>query len=348
MLTYYNRLCGPDVVIPSTVDGKDVTSIYRYTFNNMGLTSIYIPDTVKTIGEGIKTLGQRAFRYNQLTSPVIPESVTTIGSCCSCDNPIPNPSFLYAKTNGVTDYSRIRGYIGNLSEFPDKVFRIPEFVLDENGQSVYLKTIENSAFSRISLTGWEVVIPNTVTSIGSSAFWDSGIAKVTLPSGLKTIGNSAFMNNRITELNIPSSVTTIGNSTFNANRISNNNQAWIYKRTESGIDYSTIISYAGLTRANVDIPSQRNGVNLKAFSTDSLSTLGLTGTIKIPQTVTSIGTNAFRKEISWENFNYQMTKIINKTGRSFDWRAITNDPSPATFETGTIENWYGNIEVVKS
>lgn len=232
----------------------------------MGITSVYLPDTIKTIGaeafknnnietlhipssvekldtwvfannkikslsidEGIKTIGPRTIQYNELTEAVIPSSVTSIGACAYCNNPIPNASFLYARNGDSYDYSKIIGYIGDLSEFPDKVFRIPEEV---NG--VKLKIINSSAFERMSLTNWEVVIPETVTSIWSSTFYASGISKVNLPAGLNLIGNSAFFNNNLTELNIPSTVTKIDNKAFNDNQIINEEQAWIYKRTASG------------------------------------------------------------------------------------------------------------------
>ena len=46
--------------------------------------------------------------------------------------------------------------------------------------------------------------------------------------------------------------------------------------------------------------------------------------------------------------NGDLTKIINKSGNVFNWQSITNGPSAATFATGTVENWYGNIEVTSS
>ena len=51
--------------------------------------------------------------------------------------------------------------------------------------------------------------------------------------------------------------------------------------------------------------------------------------------------------MSWTGVNSELTTIVNKTGRSFDWQTITGGPSAATFETGTIENWYGDITVTK-
>ena len=64
----------------------------------------------------------------------------------------------------------------------------------------------------------------------------------------------------------------------------------------------------------------------------------------IPSTVTTIGNSAFRKTSSNEN----LVKIINKTGKSFDWRSITAGNYEANFVTGTIRHQYGNINVVNN
>ncbi len=486
-ITFYNIDCGVDLMIPSVIEVGDdqytITSIYQYAFYNMAIESVIIPKTVTTIGTSafagnkaltrvvlppglitisstafsgcslpsiklpntLKTIGARAFRNNKITNVNIPESVTSLGACAFCDNPIPNPSFLYVVTNGVTDYSRIRGYIGDLSEFHDKKFIIPAEV---NG--VPLTTIESSAFYSMSLSGWEVVIPDTVTEIKSSAFNASKIAKVNLPDGLVTIGDSAFYNNSLTEIIIPDSVTSIGTLAFNINQTTNRDQMYIYKRTADGIDYSTIIGYSGKNRANVEIPPSKNGVALKTIANGAFRYLGLTGGIVIPDTVTSIshlafnlnnltyvdngdgvtdkgpfvynrnedgsinykslncyagyqtanvtvpsnveriekyafyytyikgvtipegvkfigdsafelckidksvtipstvetiGASAFAKRVNWTTQNSTLEKIINKTNRAFNWQSITAGPSPATFKTGTVENWYGDIEV---
>ena len=94
-------------------------------------------------------------------------------------------------------------------------------------------------------------------------------------------------------LNIPSTVTRIDNGAFNNNQIINEEQAWIYKRTESGIDYSTLIGYAGANRNDISIPAEKNVVKLKAITSNDLSKLYFTGTLKIPITVTSIGQGVF-------------------------------------------------------
>lgn len=67
-----NIIVSSTIEIPSMIEGKPVTTIGKYAFNNGQLTSVVIPSSVKTIEYG-------AFTYNQLTSVTIPNSVTSIG-----------------------------------------------------------------------------------------------------------------------------------------------------------------------------------------------------------------------------------------------------------------------------
>ena len=86
-------------------------------------------------------------------------------------------------------------------------------------------------------------------------------------------------------------------------------------------------------------------IGSSAFSGNQLTS------VEIPNSVTSIGRSSFYKgvlRVSGINYdsNKELTKIINKTGKEFDWGIIVNDSSGYNFITGNIENKYGNVEVV--
>ncbi len=78
--------------------------------------------------------------------------------------------------------------------------------------------------------GTDVVIPSqiygkTVVAIGDNAFYDSntgyglGITSVVIPNSVTSIGTNAFRRNKLTNVTIPSSVTWIGINAFASNQI---------------------------------------------------------------------------------------------------------------------------------
>ena len=337
-ITYYDSSkpeCGPDVIIPGRIGGYAVKEIYYYSFYKKGLNSVVIPEGVTTIGQcafqgnnltkvvlpsslvsigteafdankipeinfpttgNLQTIGARAFRTNQLKTYTIPESVTSVGACAFCKNPLINQGFIYAKG----DYSTITGFAGDISDyFDDAVFEIPEEHPDHPG--VKLKKIKAAAFRNLTMTGWTVIIPNTVEVIETEAFYGTNASEFSIftdptrtQSHLKTIGTYAFYTNKMTTLYIPNSVTSIGALAFTRNAVTTGDK-FIYKRVSSGnhIDYSTIIGYSVKDAKNVVIPETANGVALKKIDTNAFRYANLKGTITISQSVTSIGQLAF-------------------------------------------------------
>ena len=288
----YSILKNWKVVIPDSV-----TSIGQWAFSNTGISSVTLPKNIKTIGYGsfynnnltsinvadgaeaigvfafksnkisklrlptsLKTIGSEAFRNNELTDSIedlVPGPNTTIGQYAFSDNKIPvKDAFIYKRNaDGTMDYTTLIGYMGSLNDFSNKKFVIPE-----KKKGVSLLKIADLAFNGYSiLKNWNVVIPDTVTSIGQWAFGSTGISSVTLQKNIKTIGYGSFSNNNLTTVTIPSSVTTIeGNAFLN---------------------------------------------------------------------------------------NPNLVKIVNKTGKSFNWKDIVGGTTAATFETGTIKTSHGDILV---
>ena len=95
----------------------------------------------------------------------------------------------------------------------------------------------------------------------------------------------------------------------------------------------------GLGITSVVIPSTVKSIGDRAFVNNQITE------VVIPSSVTSIGRGAFSKT---DSSNQNLSKIVNKTGKSFEWGDIISYYSSAvySFITGTVPNDYGNVEVV--
>ena len=264
-----------DVVIPSKIKGRTVTSIGDSAFDGCtSLTNVTIPDSVTSIGD-------YAFRCSSLTGITIPDSVASIGKnafedCYSLNRVDITDIAAWCKTTFGNDYSNPFFYADNLYL---------------NGELV-----EN------------LVIPNGVTSIGYSAFDGcSSLTSVTIPDSVTSIGHSAFSGcSSLTSVTIPDSVTSIGRFAFsgckNLNRVNITDiAAWckinfdVYDpyavgnaNTSNPLTYAHNLYLNEKLVANLEIPDGVTSIGKFAFS-------GCTSLLKvtIPDSVTSIGFLAF-------------------------------------------------------
>lgn len=227
--------------------------------------------------------------------PIIPAKCTNCGASLDVDNTkdaaiCPHCGSAFIVEKAINNYNTtnhipadtVNIYGGNGADFVIRAGTLEKY----SGASTEVvipnsvTSIGNDAFKGcVGLTS--VTIPNSVTSIGSSAFEGcTGMTHVTIPNSVTSIESGAFEGCKgLTSITIPDSVTSIEARAFD---YCTNLTSITIPSGVTIIAYRTFSYCEGLTR--VTIPNSVTIIEDKAFK----GCTGLTS-ITIPNSVTSIG-----------------------------------------------------------
>ena len=179
---YYNITDATNKTVAVTYRGSSESA-----YSNEYTGDVVIPETVtyNDVTYNVTSIGDHAFEFcSGLTSIVIPNSVTSVG---------------YEVFDGCGLTS----------------------IVVEEGNTIYdsrdnCNAIIETTSNTLTLGCKNTIIPNSVTSIGESAFNGCiGLTSISIPNSVTHIGNYAFFEcSGLTSLTIPNSITSIGQNAF--------------------------------------------------------------------------------------------------------------------------------------
>ncbi len=229
------------------------------------------------VNENCEILLESAFYgCNSLKSLIIPNTITSLGKILKGNHSIEYLELPFLGNGG--SYSTLNYTFGQTSTYYNYVPSTLETV-KINGD---ITEIVSEAFKNASGLK-EVIIPSTVTTIGSYAFYQTGLESFDLKN-VESIGEYAFSKSSIKTINIGEHVTSLGNRAF------------------EDCKKLTTVNCTGLTNTctvgsylfnNCELLSSVNLGNIKQIGNYMFMSCTALEELIIPDTVTFIGSYSF-------------------------------------------------------
>ena len=314
--TYTLTISGTGEMEDYTVGGAPWHVALGVAANRKQITKIVLPN-------GLTHIGNNAFLQAAVTEVTIPNTVVSIGTnafwkCNTIETTLPasvrelgatafygtfvvnvdaNSPYLCSEGGGKVLYSKNKTTLYQVSQDCAGDFTIPSTVT----------TINDFAMNGCANVTGKLVIPDSVQTIGRSAFESSGFTSLTLGNSVKEIGVSAFYKCAAMtgDLIIPASVTTIGANAFIGTGFDGklDFQAQIEEFPAAifqGLNF-TSVSFSGSVKSIGDrafenckhLATVTFGQGLETVGQYAFYNSGLSGALTFPDSLKKIDTYAF-------------------------------------------------------
>ena len=194
--------------------------------------------------------------------------------------------------HGIFSYTTTDGKTIPLASNIDFGSKILSHTVDNNGNCLIefegkFTRIPDRAFQNTKINSKDICIPNTVTSIGSYAFYNTAISGyLAIPNSVTEIGEGAFENCReLNSLSLPSNLKRIENRTFNACGFSG---GLTIPNSVTEIGEKAFYNCTGFN-GTLTLSNKLETIGESAFN----GCTGFTGSLKLPSSLTDIGYGAF-------------------------------------------------------